>query len=63
MKLIVAFSAVFFTILAIQNNASAIRCYVCTNELGGECGKVNDNMIFNCTESVACLTINGKGKI
>ena len=62
MKLIVAFSAVFFTILAIQNNASAIRCYVCTNESGGECGKVNDGMIFNCTLSVACLKSNIKSK-
>ena len=62
MKLIVAFSAVFFTILAVKNNVSAIKCYVCTNQMGGECEKVNDGMIFNCTFSVACLKSNLKSK-
>ena len=63
MKLIVPFLVLFSIILASQNNANAIKCYVCTNLFGADCEKVNNDMAQDCPGYVSCFKTTIKGEI
>ena len=62
MKKFLSLTILLIAFAAYQVNS--LRCYTCTNALGGECHSVNDGMITDCTSvnSVVCVTTTIRGE-
>lgn len=56
-------AASILSIISFQNGLNALKCYECSNFLGGQCETVNDTMIKECDNStISCYKLILKGK-